>query len=261
MLRVAGRCATIVLFPLLMAMQPLSGDAQSSARVHSFEVVREYPHDPRAFTQGLLYRDGYLYESTGLNGRSSLRRVRLETGEVLQQTAIDAKYFAEGLTELGGELFQLTWITQVGFVYDRATFALKRRFSYRGEGWGLTTDGAKLIMSDGTSTLRYLDPKALNEIGRLRVTDGGRPVEHLNELELVGQRILANVFLTDRIAIINTANGEVRGWLDLSTLLPRRPRAADAVLNGIAYDAEGGRLFVTGKLWPSLFELRIPALP
>jgi glutaminyl-peptide cyclotransferase len=223
----------------------------------TYEIVNRYPHDREAFTQGLIYRDGALYESTGLKGRSSIRKVRLETGEILQHRSVARRYFAEGLTEFGGELLQLTWETGVGFVYDRTSLAERRRFSYRGEGWGLTHDGSRLILSDGTPTLRYFDPQTMQEVRRVRVTDRQLPVEELNELEFVRGQIFANVWLTDRIAMIDPESGQVTGWLDLTGLMPAGNRLPNAVLNGIAYDAAGDRLFVTGKLWPTLFEIRI----
>ena len=229
-------------------------------RQYSFEVVRAYPHDAGAFTQGLIYRDGYLYESTGLNGRSSLRKVRLETGEVVQRKDVARRYFAEGLTEIGGELFQLTWDTQVGFVYDSRTFAPRRTFRYRGEGWGLTRDDEHLIMSDGTSILRVVDPLTMKELRRIAVTDNGVEVEYLNDLEYVNGEIYANVWPTDRIAIIDPGTGRVTGWIDLAGILAWTPRHAEAVLNGIAYDVAGNRLFVTGKLWPRLLEIRLRRL-
>jgi glutamine cyclotransferase len=229
------------------------GDTQ----VYSYRVVNVYPHDPEAFTQGLVYRDGFLYESTGLNGRSSLRKVRLETGEVIQQRQVDAQYFGEGLADWGGKLIQLTWRSNVGFVYDRASFNLERTFAYVGEGWGLTHDDTRLIMSDGSSSLRFLDPATLQETGRLTVTDRGRPVGGLNELEVVRGEIYANVWQTDRIARIAPASGHVTGWIDLSGLLPPSDQRGVDVLNGIAYDGEHDRLFVTGKLWPKLFEIAL----
>jgi glutamine cyclotransferase len=221
------------------------------------EVVREYPHDPGAFTQGLLFRDGFLFESTGLNGRSSLRKVRLETGEVVQRQDVDAQYFAEGLTDWGSQLVQLTWTTNVAFVYDLASFRELRRFPYAGEGWGLTHDGAHLIMSDGTPNLRRLHPTTFQEISRITVRDANASVDDLNELEFVKGVVYANVWQTDRIAIIAPETGRVTGWLDLGHLRTRVGASADDVLNGIAYDAAGDRLFVTGKLWSKLFEIRI----
>ena len=244
---------------MLLAVAAMAATARGQAPtpVFGYEIIHRYPHDPQAFTQGLIYRDGVLFESTGLNGSSTLRKVRLETGEVLQRHAVDKRYFAEGLTEFGGELFQLTWDSGTGFVYDRDTFALKRRVSYHGEGWGLTHDGTRLILSDGSPTLRFFDAKSFKEIGRVWVTDNGKPVEELNELEFVRGQIYANVWLTDRIAIIDPASGRVTAWLDLSGLGPNDSSFTNAVLNGIAYDAAGDRLFVTGKLWPTLFEIRI----
>jgi glutamine cyclotransferase len=236
--------------------QPRRGPA-SVAPTLGYEVINVFPHDPGAFTQGLVFRDGFLFESTGLNGRSSLRRVRLETGEVLQRRAIDDRYFAEGLTDWGGRLVQLTWNTNVGFVYDLATFEPIRTFTYAGEGWGLTHDGARLVMSDGTPALRFLDPGTFRETGRVVVRDGDTPVGNLNELEFVRGEILANVWLTDRIAVIAPASGRVTGWIDLAGLRPGPAPPGDDVLNGIAYDARRDRLFVTGKLWPRLFEIRL----
>lgn len=230
---------------------------QQAAPVLAHRVLACYPHDTRAFTQGLIYRNGVLFESTGLNGRSSLRRVRLETGEVLQRKDVARRYFAEGLTEHGGELFQLTWETGVAFVYDLQTFTLKRTLRYRGEGWGLTTNGTDLILSDGSSTLSFLDPGTFRVRRRVSVRDGVRPVERLNELEFVNGKVLANVWLTDRIAVIDPASGQVSAWLDLSDLAPASVQQTNAVLNGIAYDGERDRLFVTGKLWPTLFEIQV----
>ena len=231
--------------------------AAGAAQRYGFDVVNRYPHDPEAFTQGLIYRDGFLFESTGLNGRSSLRKVKLETGEVVQRQSVDEQYFAEGLTDWADRLVQLTWETNVGFVYDLASFRQERTFSYRGEGWGLTHDGQRLIMSDGSATLRFLDPATFSEVGELAVRDGGLMVDDLNELEYVKGSIYANVWFVDSIAMIAPDSGQVSGWIDLRGLLPdRQARGAD-VLNGIAYDAQGDRLFVTGKLWPAVFEIRI----
>lgn len=227
------------------------------APVFGYEVVRAYPHDAQAFTQGLLFLDGHLYESTGLNGRSSVRKVRLETGAVLAKRTVDSRYFAEGLTHWGDRLLQLTWETGLGFVYDRASLAPRRTFRYSGEGWGLAQDGRRLILSDGTADLRFLDPESLIETGRVTVRDAGAPVTRLNELEVVEGAVYANVWLTDRIAIIDPETGRVTGWLDLSGLGPAGAAGSDAVLNGIAWDAAGKRLFVTGKLWPQVFEIRI----
>ncbi len=224
---------------------------------YGYRVVHVYPHDANAFTQGLIYRAGAFFESTGLNGRSSLRKVRVETGEVLESQSLDPKYFAEGLTDWGNRLIQLTYQTHVGFVYDAVTFKSLRTFNYAGEGWGLTHDRTRIIMSDGTAFLRFLDPATLREIGRLRVHDGARDVDNLNELEWVDNEIFANVWQTDRVCRIDPATGRVTGWIDLSGLLAASARAGADVLNGIAYDPAGRRLFVTGKLWPSLFEITL----
>jgi glutamine cyclotransferase len=228
-----------------------------ASRVAGFEVVRSYPHDPQAFTQGLVYLDGVLYEGTGLNGRSSLRKVRLENGEVLQLQKLEERYFGEGIAVVGPAIVQLTWQSGVGFVYDRNTFQRTRTFNYQGEGWGLTYDGTRLVMSDGTATLRFLDPTTLKETGRLLVRDGARPVEKLNELEIVKGEIFANIWGSDRIARISPKTGAVTGWINLAGLLDPRDAAGTDVLNGIAYDAAKDRLFVTGKLWPKLFEIRL----
>lgn len=229
------------------------------AATYGYKVINTYPHDPKAFTQGLIYRDGVLYESTGLFNESTLRRVELATGKVLQQTKVDDKYFAEGLTELNGALLQLTWKDGLGFVYDRNTLTFRETFRYYGEGWGLTHDGTRLILSDGNanSGLRFLDPVSFVETGHVVVNDQGRPVGELNELEFVRGEVFANVWQTDRIARINPTTGDVVGWIDLSGLLPSADHAGADVLNGIAYDAATNRLFVTGKLWPKLFEIQL----
>jgi glutamine cyclotransferase len=244
----------------LAASAPLGvGARQTLPTAYGYRVVNAYPHDSRAYTQGLVYRDGVLYESTGLNGRSTVRKVRLETGEVLQEHRLDARYFGEGLTDWGSRLIQLTWQTNVGFVYDLATFKPVRTFEFPGEGWGITHDGKRLIMSDGQSAgeLRFLDPASFKELGRLTVRDQNRPVSNLNELEFVNGEIFANIYQTDRIARIDPSNGRVTGWIDLAGLLPISDRRGTDVLNGIAYDRAGDRLFVTGKLWPRLFEIRL----
>lgn len=226
--------------------------------VYSYRVVRAYPHDPSAYTEGLVLIDGALYEGTGLVGRSGLRRVDLETGVVLQSSALSAPYFGEGIAVLGDEIFQLTWKSQVGFVYDRETLQKERTFAYTTEGWGLTTDGRRLVMSDGTSALHFLDPGTLRVVSSIQVSDGQGPVTHLNELEYIDGEVWANVWLTDRIVRIDPSTGRTTGVVDLTGLLDTTavPLEVD-VLNGIAYDAEGDRLFVTGKLWPWLFEIEI----
>ena len=237
--------------------RPTLVPSAGAALRYGFDVVNRYPHDPEAFTQGLIYRDGFLFESTGLNGRSSLRKVRLETGEVVQRQDVDKQYFAEGLADWRDRLIQLTWESNVGFVYDLATFKQVATFKYPGEGWGLTHDDRRLIMSDGTSTLRFLDPTTFADVRQLAVRDGGLMVDDLNELEFVKGSIYANVWFVDSIAIIAPDSGTVTGWIDLRGLLPDREARGADVLNGIAYDAQGDRLFVTGKLWPTVFEIRV----
>ena len=229
---------------------------------YTFQVVHVYPHDPNAFTQGLVYRDGFLYEGTGLNGRSSLRKVRLETGEVVKQIDLAPEFFGEGIALYRDEIVQLTWQSQTGFVYNASDFHLLRRFSYLGEGWGLTSSGNELFMSDGSDEIRILDASTLREKRRLKVHDGSSPVERLNELEFVEGEIFANVFQTDRIVRISPRTGKVVGWIDLAGLLsPIYRREENAVLNGIAYDPQRKRLFVTGKLWPNIFEIRLVRKP
>jgi glutamine cyclotransferase len=222
------------------------------------KIVHTYPHDPEAFTQGLLYADGFLYEATGLEGRSSLRKVELATGKVLQRLDLPGAYFGEGLALWKDKLIQLTWKSKIGFVYDRATFRQLRTFTYSREGWGITQDGKRLIMSDGSSTLYFWDPETFKEIGHLDVTDKGRPVPELNELEYIRGEIYANVWQTERIARISPSTGQVLGWIDLKGLLTPAERRRTDVLNGIAYDAKQNRLFVTGKLWPKLFQIQMP---
>ena len=238
----------------------LSG-ASTAAPVpeYGYRIVKSYPHDPTAFTEGLFYHDGALYESTGQEGRSSIRRVNLITGKVLQAQTIPPQYFGEGIVAWKDRLFELTWRSEIGFIYDLKSLKPVGRFNYHGEGWALTHDGARLIMSDGTAFLRFLDPATLNEIGRVQVTDAGKPVPMLNELEFVHGEVYANVWQTTRIARINPTTGKVVGWIDLAGLAPKEldPQDPDAVLNGIAYDPKGERLFVTGKLWPRLFEIKL----
>jgi glutamine cyclotransferase len=228
-------------------------------QVQGYEIVHTYPHDSRAFTQGLLYVDGHLYESTGLRGQSSIRMLDLNTGRVLQKYDVPSDYFGEGLTDWGSTLVQLTWQAHKGFVYDRFSFALLRTFTYTGEGWGLTHDDKQLIMSDGTPYLRFLDPKTFQETRRIHVTTpSGEEIPDLNELEYVRGEIYANIWHSDRIARISPKTGKLLGWIDLSGLRDASTTSnSDAVLNGIAYDAKDNRLFVTGKLWPKLYEIKV----
>ncbi len=221
-------------------------------------VVREFPHDPQAFTQGLFFDGGRLFESTGLRGESALREVALETGEVLREHRLLPAFFGEGAALVGERIVQLTWEAGVGFVYERDSFRLVREFRYPGEGWGLTFDGEHLIMSDGSDTLGFRDPDTFREVRRLRVTAGGAPLSDLNELEWIEGEIWANLWTEDRIARIRPDTGEVTAFLDLTGILPAAARHPESdVLNGIAFDPERGRIFVTGKKWPTLFEIEL----
>ena len=230
-----------------------------SAPVATVEQVRSYPHDSTAFTQGLLWRNGRLYESTGRYEESTIRLVELETGRVIQRVALGRQYFAEGLAAVGDSLYQLTWKEGVAFIWDPETLRQVGQLEYNGEGWGLTSDGRRLIVSDGSSYLTFVDPHTFQVDTTLRVMDGTRPVDQLNELEWVRGEIWANVWHTTRIARIDPATGRVKGWLELSSLIPP-VTDQEAVLNGIAYDEAADRLLVTGKLWPRLFEIRVPSL-
>jgi glutamine cyclotransferase len=229
-----------------------------SVPVCTVRVVNTFPHDRTAYTQGLVFEDGGFYEGTGLYGQSTLRRVRLETGEVLQSISLPPEVFGEGIALWEDRIIQLTWQSGLGFVYDRESFALLATFVYPTEGWGLTHDGARLIMSDGTPRLRFWDPDTLVEIGSVTVYDSAGPVIWLNELEYVEGMVLANVYQTDRIAVLDPATGRVTAWIDAHGLLEPEDYAEPVdVLNGIAYDAGGERLFVTGKLWPRIFEIEL----
>ena len=224
----------------------------------SFKVVNSYPHDPKAFTQGLLYHDGFLYESTGLKGQSSLRKVELETGKILRTHNLNPALFGEGLALWKEQLVQLTWHAGTAFIYDIDTFGLQRTITYSGQGWGLTSDNTSFILSDGSATLRFLDPQTFREVRRVRVTDAGLPVNHLNELEYIRGEIFANIWMENRIARIDPQSGNVISWINLNSLVPPEHRnSTEAVLNGIAYDASMDRIFVTGKRWPRLYELDI----
>lgn len=272
----AGR-ALRLLFPAVLGVTAMLGGCDNDAKagtgggdppptgpqapVAAVQQVKSYPHDPKAFTQGLVWHRGALYESTGRNGESSLRRVNLETGEVLRRVDLAREYFAEGLAALDDRLYQLTWQHGMGFVYDLESFAPVDTFAYVGEGWGLTTDGQSLILSDGSSALRFIDPRTYQVTKTIDVRDGDRYINDLNELEWVKGEVWANVWHSDLIARIDPGTGVVKGWLDVAQLLPgEAARDPEAVPNGIAYDDEGDRLFVTGKLWPVLYEIRIPGL-
>ena len=225
---------------------------------YTYQVVHVYPHDRTAFTEGLEYHDGFLYESTGLNRRSTLRKVKLETGEVVQEIPLASQYFGEGIAILGDEIAQLTYKTEVGFVYSLKDFHLLRQFTYKGEGWAMTHTATTVYMDDGTDEIRLWDPKTLAERRRIKVHDGARSINNVNELEYVEGELYANIWQTDRIARISPTTGAITGWIDMSGLLsPMYRNGTEDVLNGIAYDAARKRLFVTGKLWPNLFEVKI----
>jgi len=224
---------------------------------YTYKVVNAYPHDSKAFTQGLVFEDGRLYEGTGIEGQSSLREVELESGKVLRQVDLPPEFFGEGITILDDRIYQLTWKNQVGFIYDRKDFRLLSRFGYHGAGWGLTNDGRYLIMSNGTATLKFLDPKTFQVVREIHVTEGERSITDLNELEYIDGEIFANVWHVDRIARIDPESSRLNAWIDMKELLPCDRPHSDAVLNGIAYDRKDRRLFVTGKEWPKLFEVRI----
>ena len=231
---------------------------RDTARTFGYEVVHVFPHDPNAFTQGLVFHEGNLLESTGRDGRSSLRRVELDTGKVLQRVDVPLPYFAEGITLLNGKLYQLTWQHHVGFIYDALTFEKTGEFNYSGEGWGLANDGQSLILSDGTNRIRFLDPETFQVTRTIAVLDGRTAVEEINELEYIQGEIYANIWHADQIARLDPKTGRVVGWINLAGLLSRgEVQDEEAVLNGIAYDQASGRLFVTGKLWPKVFEIRL----
>jgi len=242
---------------ILLILSLVALPAHAVVPTYSYEVVKTYPHDTQAFTEGLFYLNGFLYESTGLERQSTIRKVRLESGEVIQKIDIPPQYFGEGIVNWKSRLISLTWKSEVGFVYDLNTLKVQRRFAYKGEGWALTQDGKRLIMSDGTPDLRFLDPETLQETGRVTVTYDGKPVSQINELEWVKGRIYANVWETNMLIIIDPQRGDITGVVDLTGLLPDRPAGRDSVLNGIAYDSAHDRLFVTGKNWPKLFEIRL----
>jgi len=247
--RLAFVVALLIGAPTLAATAPVGG----------YTVVKAYPHDTTAFTEGLFYRDGFIFESTGLKGRSFIRKWNLETGVSEQERIVDSRYFGEGIVDWKNRLYALTWTDEVGMIYDIDTFERVGEFSYSGEGWALTRDDKRIMMSDGTSFIRFLDPDTLKETGRIEVTDHGVPVRNLNELEWVKGELLANVWQTTRIARIDVKTGNVVGWIELAGLLKEAgvTGTQDDVLNGVAYDAAGDRLFVTGKLWPKLFEIKL----
>lgn len=234
--------------------------ADAAPRVEAVEIVAKLPHDSGAFTQGLFFDGGNLVESTGEEGTSGIRRVKLDSGEVLASNELPSPYFGEGVVRWKDRLYQLTWKDQKGFVYDAATLAPKGEFAYTGEGWGLTQDGSSIIMSDGSATLRFLDPETMAQKSSLAVTAGGCPVKNLNELEWIDSEIWANIWQTDLIARIDPKTGKVKSFVDVAALGPANP-GVDEVPNGIAYDAAGKRIFVTGKMWPELYQVRVSEAP
>jgi glutamine cyclotransferase len=244
--------AILLVLPTTEPVEP----ANSEPIDYSYHIVNVYPHDETAFTQGLLIDNGVLYEGTGLYGGSSLRCVELETGEILQFYALPNQYFGEGITIFDDKIIQLTWQSNKGFVYDKESFELLQEFSYSTEGWGITHNGSQLIMSDGTSTLHFLDPETFQKIGQVEVHDNGA-VENLNELEYIKGKVYANIWLEEKIAIINPQTGQVEGWINLSGLQTMENQDPNNVLNGIAYDATSDRLFVTGKRWSQLYEIQL----
>lgn len=260
-LNIAARMILVTLCALFVQFeqtQSAYSKEKGGVPVYGYKVINTYSHDPGAFTQGLLLYDGKLYESTGIKGRSTLRLVDLKSGEVIQSYSMPDKYFGEGITVVNGNIVQLTWRSGTGFVYNMDDLKPVGRFNYEGEGWGITSDDKHLIMSDGSATLKFLDPHTFKVVGELEVHDKGRKVRMLNELEYVEGEIYANIFGADRIARIDPVTGRVTGWVDLSGLLTKEDKKKRVdVLNGIAYDKENKTLLVTGKLWPKLFEIEI----
>lgn len=254
-----GPSAFLLALALALAAAPLlAATAPEPVKYYDFKVVRTYPHDARDFTQGLTYHNGFLYEGTGLYGQSILIKRELKTGKVVKKSRLPRQYFGEGITLFGDKIIQLTWKSKKGFAYDKDTFRVLDEFSFSGQGWGLTHDGKRLILSDGTDRLRFLDPNTYAETGRIRVRHVGRPLRQINELEFIDGRIYANVLSLDYIAIIDPATGRVTGWIDLRDLYkPATSTPSDAVLNGIAYIPDSKHLLVTGKLWPHLYEIEL----
>jgi glutamine cyclotransferase len=255
----AGLLIVAVILSAYVALNNNHGNKEPIS--YTYTVVKAYPHDSGAFTEGLVYADGFLYEGTGLVGDSSLRKVNLETGAVLQTVSLGDSFFGEGITIFGDRIVQLTWQSEKGFVYDKTSFNVLQEFNYPGEGWGITHDDNRLIMSNGSATLSFLDPATFKIVGTVQVHDGDTPVINLNELEYVNGDVYANVWHQERIAIINIETGQVRGWINLTGLSDAQNADPEDVLNGIAYDAQNQRLFVTGKRWPQLFEIKIEPEP
>ncbi|MCX8151008.1 MAG: glutaminyl-peptide cyclotransferase [Candidatus Bathyarchaeota archaeon] len=223
---------------------------------YTYEIIQVYPHDKNAFTQGLIYSDGFLYESTGLYGSSTLRKVDLETGNTVDSVSLPTEFFGEGIALVNEKIIQLTWKSQIGFVYNKENLSLIHNFTYSTEGWGLTFDGKNLIMSDGTDKLYFLDPATYKQVSYVNVNDGNLPVTNLNELEYVSGEVYANIWHEQKIAVINPLTGQVKAWINLLGI-ENTPLSEEEVLNGIAYDAQSNRLFVTGKNWPHLYEIKL----
>jgi len=248
-------CLKPVFFALCLLL--LAGAAIAAPPNYGYVVRHTYPHDPDAFTEGLIFKDGYLYESTGLNGKSTITKRELKTGKVLMKIDVPPDYFGEGIAIFGNELFALTWKSHVGFVYDLKSFKLKRKFDYPVEGWGMTSDSNSIYASDGSNIIRVLDPKTMNEVRRISVTFDGHEINKLNELEWINGEIYSNVWGTNFIVRIDPKSGLVTGVIDLAGIIELPMRGPDDVLNGIAYDSNLKRLYVTGKRWPSLFEIEL----
>ncbi|MGH9762476.1 MAG: glutaminyl-peptide cyclotransferase [Blastocatellia bacterium] len=247
----------LIVFIIASRPQCAAAGSERGQQVEGFAVQAKYPHDPRAFTQGLEYHDGYLYESTGLNGQSSLRKVDLKTGELVKEVNVPAQYFAEGLTILGNKIYQLTWQTKLGFIYDLDTFKQIGQFSYDWEGWGLTNDGQHLIMSDGSNKLRFVDPNTFRVVKAIDVFSQRAPLRELNELEYINGVIFSNIWHSNQIARIDAKTGKLLGFVDLTGLSSGLNLGEEDVLNGIAYDKSSDHLIVTGKRWPAVFVIAI----
>ena len=259
-LRLIGISVLATFFVLCLVMVVILNEkpvGSSTPINYTYEVIKTYPHDSDAFTEGLVFSNGFLYESTGLYGNSSLRRVDLETGQVLQTHRLPDQFFGEGIAIVNNTIVQLTWQSHSGFVYDENSFTILKKFTYQTEGWGLTYNGSQLIMSDGSANLYFLDPQTFEKTWQIEVHDNIGPVTNLNELEYVHGDIYANIWLQTRIAIINPQTGHVKAWINMTGLQNPTIQDPNSVLNGIAYDAKGNKLFVTGKMWPQLFEIKL----
>jgi glutamine cyclotransferase len=251
MIRICSCWAVLASLPFSAACTP----KKPGIPIYAYRVANVYPHRPEAFTQGLVFVDGFLYEGTGMHGRSTLCRIKLETGKVLDRRVLPRQYWGEGLTIFKNHIIQLTWKAHIGFVYQKGTLNFLHKLKYETEGWGITHDTQHLIMSDGSATLYFRDPNTFATVRTIQVTDEQGPVRDLNELEYVKGRIFANVWQTDRIAIIDPQTGRISVWIDLHDLAAKHPYAD--VLNGIAFDAQQDRLFITGKFWPALYEIEL----